>query len=479
MRLSCSWFKGGGWLAVALWMCLPARADVMPPAAPLPAEVAAALQRAGVPADAVAVQVIEVGATQPRLSHRAAATMSPASVMKLVTTYAALDLLGPAYTWRTPVYVEGDVRDGVLHGNLYLKGQGDPQLVMERLWLLLRRVQQLGITEIAGDIVLDRVAFDVAERDPGRFDGEPLRPYNVLPDALLVNYKALTLTFTPEPARGIARISADPPLAGVEVDRRVPLDHTAPCADWQPALRADLGGLQRLTFRGAYALACGERRWSIAYADPKSFNARAVEALWRGLGGGLRGLVRDGVAPRDTAPLFESESPPLAEVVRDVNKFSHNTMARQLFLTLALERRGLGTDADARAVVAQWVQAKWGAVPELVLDNGAGLSRDERLSAAFLARLLQSAWAAPVMPELLGSLPITGVDGTLRRSGAQAVGRAHLKTGTLRDVASLAGYVLADSGQRYVLVALINHPNATAARPALDALIDWTAKDLP
>jgi D-alanyl-D-alanine carboxypeptidase/D-alanyl-D-alanine-endopeptidase (penicillin-binding protein 4) len=132
----------------------------------LPPEVLTALTRANVPLDSVAVLVAQAGtdspgapAAAPRLSHRAGAAMNPASVMKLVSTYAALELLGPAYTWRTPVFTDGPVRDGTLAGNLYVKGQGDPKLVLERLWLLLRRVQGLGIHTITGDIVLDRGAF--------------------------------------------------------------------------------------------------------------------------------------------------------------------------------------------------------------------------------------------------------------------------------------------------------------------------------
>ena len=142
--------------------------------------------------------------------------------MKLVTTYAALDLLGPAFVWSTPVYVDGPVRDGVLQGNLYLRGQGDPKLVVERLWLLLRRVQGAGIQQIQGDIVLDHSAFDVVPQDPAAFDGEALRPYNAAPDALLVNFKSLVMTFVPERGTGLAWVHVDPPLAGVALPVTVP-----------------------------------------------------------------------------------------------------------------------------------------------------------------------------------------------------------------------------------------------------------------
>jgi D-alanyl-D-alanine carboxypeptidase/D-alanyl-D-alanine-endopeptidase (penicillin-binding protein 4) len=174
-----------------------------------PTEVETALARAKVPRDSVTMLVADAeGLRPPRLAWRSQVPVNPASIMKVVTTYAALDLLGPAYSWNTPVYVDGTVSNGVLNGNLYIKGQGDPKLVLERVWLLLRRVQGLGITTVSGDIVLDRSTFEnTAENDPAAFDGEPLRPYNASPDALLVNFKSVNMTFTPERGGQQARIN--------------------------------------------------------------------------------------------------------------------------------------------------------------------------------------------------------------------------------------------------------------------------------
>ncbi len=446
----------------------------------LPTEVAAALGRAKVPPVALSAVVQEVGGAVPDLAWRGKASVNPASVMKLVTTYAALDLLGPAWTWSTPVWLHGSVRnpgpDGVLEGDLVIRGSGDPKLVLERLWLLLRRVRQAGVRDIRGDIVLDRSAFSDAGPSPADFDGEPLRPYNAQPDALLLNYKSLLLTFTPDAARGVASVGSDPPLAGLNVDAAVPLVAGA-CDNWRAALKADASDPARIRFRGSYQAACGEMLWAQAYADPKSYNARLIEALWRESGGTLSGTVRDGSAP-DTRASFEFISPPLADVVRDINKFSNNLMAQQLFLTLGLQFRSAGSTDAARAVLEPWLLDKLGdRAADVAIVNGSGLSRESRVTADALALLLQRAWASPVMPEFISSLPISGLDGSLRRSpglaGANVVGRAHLKTGSLRDVTALAGYLLAPDGRRYVLVAIVNHPNASAARPALEALVAW------
>ena len=447
----------------------------------LPIEVEAALARAKVPPEALSVVVQEAGSATSRLEWRAAQPSNPASVTKLVTTLAALDLLGPAWTWSTSVWLQGRVSpDGVLDGDLVIKGSGDPSLVLERLWLLLRRVQQAGVREINGDIVLDRTAFHVADQSPADFDGEPLRPYNAQPDALLLNYRSLTLGFTPQPARGVATVAVDPPLRGVQVDTTVALRGAAACGDWRGDLKLDASDPSRIRFRGELATTCGEKSWPLAYADPASYNARVLEGLWREAGGRLSGRVRDGAAPA-TRPSFDFNSPPLAQVVRDINKFSNNVMAQQLFLTLGLQAQGVGTEQTARDAIDAWLREVIGSRANgVVIDNGSGLSRDTRMSADILAALLQSAWKGPVMPEFVASLPILGQDGTLRRAkgmaAARFAGRAHLKTGSLQGVVAIAGYLLTADAKRYVIVAIINHPNAQAARPALDALLDWALR---
>jgi D-alanyl-D-alanine carboxypeptidase/D-alanyl-D-alanine-endopeptidase (penicillin-binding protein 4) len=463
----------------------------------LPADVDAALTRARVPRDAVSFLVVDAqGGATPRLAHRTTSAMNPASTMKLVTTVAALDLLGPAYTWATPVYTDGTVQNGILNGNLYVKGLGDPKLVMERLWLLLRRVQGMGIKTIAGDIVLDRSAFDLPEPDPAKFDGEPLRPYNVAPDALLINFKSLVMSFTPDPGSKVAQVQYDPPLAGVSLPATVPLNTTATdCGDYRGGLKADFSDPARVRFAGAYPLVCAERVWPVAYTDPKSYPGRAVQGLWESMGGKVLGSVRNGTLPAPVLagkPALVVNSASLAEVIRDINKFSNNVMAQQVFLTLGRvvsNASGLPADvvADAnlppgsfaasRAQVQRWWKDRIGTEDAPIVDNGSGLSRQERISAQAMGRLLQVAYAAPFMPELMSSLPITGVDGTLKRIKTRTSGTAHLKTGSLNGVVTLAGYVHALSGKRYVLVAFINHANANEARPALDALVDWAGRD--
>ena len=444
----------------------------------LPKPVVAALLRAKVPVEALHVVVMEANGSQKTsslLSHEATTSINPASLSKLATTVAALDLLGPTFVWRTPVYVDGPVRDGVLQGTVYLRGSGDPRLVVERVWLLMRRLQGLGIQKIQGDIVLDRSAFDLPERNPASFDGEPLRPYNAAPDALLVNFKSLVFQFVPDRAANVARIHVEPPLAGVQFPASVGLTNTD-CSDYRSSLRADWTDPLRIRFTGSFPASCGEKVWPVAYAAPHQFAARAIAGMWQQVGGQLAGQVREGVVPANLQPVFTVESPALSEVIRDINKFSNNVMAQQLFLTLSQQARGTGSwDASREAMQAWWRDRIGGEVP--VFDNGSGLSREERTSVMGLARLLQYAWASPTMSELMSSLPVSGLDGTLKRSKSQSI--AHLKTGSLRDVAGIAGYVDAANGKRLILVAVLNHSNAQAARSALDLLVDWTASQKP
>ena len=366
-------------------------------------------------------------------------------------------------------------------------------------------MQGLGIKTIAGDIVLDRSAFEAVEVDPASFDGEPLRPYNAAPDALLINFKSVVMTFVPDRTANTAQIQYEPPLAGVRMQSSVSLSSASSPSggdcngnSYRAALKADFSDPTQIRFNGNYPAHCGEKVWGVAYADAASYAMRAVEGMWREMGGKLAGSVREGRVPNPQGvamkPVFDVASPPLPEVIRDINKYSNNVMAQQLFLTLSLQAKAsqsgpsgaTGTSSAANAtatltasreVVQRWWRSTISADDTPMIDNGSGLSRTDRITAQALARLLQSAYASPTMPELMSSLPISGVDGTLRRSRTAARGSAHLKSGTLANVTGVAGYVLAASGKRYALVMIVNHPNAIAARPAIEALLDWTMKD--
>ncbi len=445
-------------------------------AAPLPASVVQALREAGIPASSVGVFVQDVAAKKPLIAHRAGQPMSPASTMKLVTTYAGLELLGPAYTWKTEVLTNGALAGDVLTGDLVIKGHGDPALTMEGFWSLLHDVRRLGIREIRGDLLLDNSFFPAAGGDPGAFDREPNRPYNVLPDALLVNFKTVRFRLVPE--AGGVRIVADPAPARLHVVNQLQvLD--GPCGDWREgvntATATDGGEAVTVTVSGAYPPACGENSLYLGLFDNTGQVDALFRQLWQELGGTFRGAVRAGGAPAEARLLASHESRALADVVRDINKFSNNVMARQLLLTIGREAGNEGSVGVAGEAVARQLAQHDLAFPELAIENGSGLSRSERITPAHLGGLLLAAYKSPLMAEFVSSLPLAAVDGTMRKRlrDSGAAGRAHIKTGTLQGAKAIAGYVQDAKGRMMAVVCIINHPNAGAGQAAQDALLDW------
>ena len=437
-------------------------------AADLPPATAKALRSAGIPNKNIAVWVQEVGVARPTLTWRGEVPMNPASAMKIVTTYAGLELLGPAFRWKTEVYLDGD--------NLILRGTGDPKLNYESFWMLLRNLRGRGLRELRGDIILDRSYFAPTQSVP--FDNDTYRPYNVPPDALLVNFKSLRFTFIPDGDKAV-RVYTEPSPAGLQIVNQL-RPGAGDCPDGTRAFREEIQASfqpqpPRASFLGTYPLSCGERELNVALYEPQDYFSGIVRQLWGEMGGSWKGTVREGSVPPTAHLLYVHESEPLSELVRDINKFSNNVMARQLFLTIGAERGTPPGRADEAArVVRQWVAAKKINAPELVLENGSGLSRLERISAQHLAALLQAAWRSPVMPEFISSLPIAAADGTMKKrlAGAPAAGSAHIKTGLLNDARTIAGYVLDRQGRRHVVVMMVNHPHAPQADAAMDALID-------
>jgi len=439
-------------------------------AASLPREVRLSLKQAGIPLDAVAVEVRAVGARKPLLRLNAERSMNPASTMKLLTTYAALDILGPAYTWKTEAWLDGELKDGVLQGDLVLKGCGDPKFTIEQFWLWLAELRARGLREIRGDLVLDRSFFELPPHDPAAFDSDPMRAYNVGPDALLLNFNTLRLRYLPE-GNGM-RVVTEPPLDGIRLDNRLTPQPAGNCDDWDDGVIVQPGG-DGVVLQGGYPGACGEREHNLSVMPHTRYVEAVFRALWKELGGTLHGKQREGVASANARQYSTHRSEPLSSIIRDINKFSNNVMARQLFLMLGAN--GNASIARSTQAVTDWLASKQLNFTELVLENGAGLSRKERISAAHLAQLLQHAAAHPYSAELQPILPILGIDGSVKKrlKESPAASHAHLKTGTLEGVKTIAGYVRSQGSKEWVMVFFINHPNAKRGQAAQDALIEW------
>lgn len=455
-------------------------------AAQIPSPVAEVFVKAQVPLDSVSLLVKEVGARDAIVSHNVDRAMNPASVMKLLTTYAGLELLGPAYAWKTDVLSAGELRGSALHGDLVLRGSGDPKLTVERFWLLLKQLRERGLRTIHGDLVLDKSFFGATETDPAKFDGEPLRAHNVGPDALLLNFKAVRFQFAPAFDGKRVSIAPDVKPAQLDIINRTRLVE-APCGEWRERIKLDVQTPSptelRVTFTGSYPRSCGERSWNVSLLDHARFVGGVFASMWGDVGGTWHGAVRIASAPADAKLIMSAESPSLSEVIRDINKYSNNVMARQLYLSLSAEAdKQPATVARSFDLVRTWLARKNIAAPELVIENGAGLSRIERISAASMARILDAAWRSAVMPEFISSLSMVGVDGTFRRRvrGEIISGQAHMKSGTLNDVRAIAGYLLAADERRYIVIMMVNHNNAVFTQSAQDQLLQWVyARALP
>ena len=447
--------------------------------AALPREIRRAFLDAGIPMTHVSIVVQETSKRRPLFVHDADRPRNPASVMKLVTTYSALEILGRDYRWKTEAYLGGPLENGVLQGNLILKGYGDPKITKEQWQAFIATLRAKGLDAIDGDLVLDRSYFALPRYDPGAFDHEPRKPYNVGPDALLVNFKAVHLTFAPDPAAAKVDVAIDPPLPDVTLQRAPSLVDTGGCGDWRAATRPafdDAGNRASIRFAGSYPAGCGERDWWVSVLDHPHYVQAMFDAYFREAGGRFDGGVREGRVPPGSSPFATLQSPPLYDIVRDVNKLSNNVMARQIFLTLATaDGPPPATPAKAAAAVRRFLAARKLAMPGLVLENGSGLSRRERTTARGLNALLVAASRSKVRDEFASSLPVAATDGTLERRFQDdgVAGQAMLKTGTLEDVRAIAGYVIDRAGRWFSVVALVSDPAAGRAAPALDYLVQW------
>lgn len=454
----------------------------------LPASVKQKLDQARIPVGAVGIYVHEIGAEQAVIAINANAAMNPASVMKLITTYAGLEILGPAYSWQTILYAHGEIKKGVLHGDLVIKGYGDPKLDLENFWLLIHRLRQTGLHQITGDLILDHTHYDTPDEDPGAFDGQPYRTYNILPEALLINYRSSSLHFSPDTATNTVRVVADPIPDSLVLLNNLKLTNK-PCGNnWRGLIDIEIqpdqeeGNNVQVVLNGSYSKQCGRQSFLLGLHDSATYTRELFRRLWLQQGGVFQGDVIIGKAPAGLSPIKIYHSPPLAEIIRGINKYSNNIAARQLFLTLGTVvptssniKISPATLNKSKQALEQWLVDKQMFFPELVVENGSGLSRRERISARHMGQLLLAAFQSPVMPEFISSMPIAAVDGTMknRLRNTTISGLAHLKTGTLNNVRALAGYMLDKTGRRVVVVFFVNHARAHQSGTAIDKLLQW------
>lgn len=447
--------------------------------AQLPSALEEALARTSVSLDEVAVWVSPAGINAPVVAHRTDCLMQPASSVKVVTTLAGLDLLKPDFTWKTQIRAQTLPDKAGAVRSVSLIGSGDPHLMIEQVWLLVEQLRQTGVKRIIGDITVDRSAFGEKPVDQGAFDGAADRSYNVAADAALVNLKAVSITLEPEENGKWARVTSLPVLEGFSVPKRIALSKGA-CGDWKSKVKASYSD-KGVRFKGDLPASCGVKALHVSRWEADDYLTRLLKPILRSVGIAWTGVVREGRAlAQSGVRLAEIQSQPLPTIVSLINKYSNNTMARHVFLTLS-QTDPVGTAKPAtltrsRAVTDRWLVKAAGEVPSgTFIDNGSGLSRKTRITAETMGRVLNYGFRSYVMPEFMASLPLAGFDGTMKKRG-MAVGSAHVKTGLIRDVRSIAGYVTDINARRWSVVVMMNGKRLDGDRIFSQAVLQWCAQ---
>jgi serine-type D-Ala-D-Ala carboxypeptidase/endopeptidase (penicillin-binding protein 4) len=468
--------------ALAVLWCTPPCA--WPSAgAEVPASVTQVIAAQRLPPGSVSFAVVDMDSGRLVFGLSTDTPRSPASTIKVVTTFAALDMLGPTYTWHTRASIRGALDDGVLDGDLILQGGGDPYMTLERWWSFAHALRAKGLRAIHGDIVIDDTAFSLPPEDPGEFDGRPNRSYNVLPDALMVNFQSIEFRVAPNPDARRIDVTASPAPVNLAIENHVRFA-AGRCGGetGRVDFKVDSAGWDRVVFSGALSPHCAERSFTRVLLRPTTYAFGTFVELWRELGGEFTGKLRVEAAPAETQTLLSFDSLTLGEIVRLTNKFSSNLMARHLLLTMGEERLGgPATLEKGAAAMGEWGRERGLDLQGMDIDNGSGLSRSTHISVLQMAQVLRAAYHSRYAPEFIASLPLAGVDGTLRsRMKGTPAGSVRLKTGHLDGVSGVAGYVTAASGKTYVLVSLVNNSRADFGNgePVHAALVTWIMDNL-
>ena len=440
----------------------------------LPVTVKNALTSSGLSFEQLSVSLIPLDGGKLNLSWRDHVKVQPASTEKMITTLAALELLGPDWRWKTSYSYSGTIDNRTLSGTLFIKGGGDPTYVSENLWRDLSRLKSLGIDRIEGNVVIDRSYFEKDYQDPA-FREDWDRPYTAPADAALLNYRSIAMTITPEVNKKQATVTVAPQLIGLVTPSTVKMSRQRGCVRWRQALELDLDDPMEPEFDGALPSGCDEKVLAYLAPDANQYWEMFLRTVASQVGLTWQGEVFEGIAPAESKLLFDVWSEDLGTIVKLTNKFSNNVLAKHILLSLAAnDSPGIPASyARARAIVNTWLQQKVGiGAGEVLFDNGSGLSRQARVTARAMTRLISYGWKSPRMPEWLASFPISAIDGTMSKRQV-APGHAYIKTGLMNTVKSAGGIIQARSGKRYAIFAMVQGKKATETDAPIDRLIEW------
>jgi len=458
-------------------------AEVLPPAPASLAPVLTPLTEDRLFRDStVALQVVDLATGQEVYAYNAEVALNPASTMKVITAATALRTLGPEYRFETTLVHDGKLSsDGVLNGNLYVRGTGDPSFVIEDLWKMVYDLKLEGVREVKGNVYFDDTFMTAESGVPGwtkKADIERGPSYFPSLGALSLNFNTVAVVAGPGPTVGdAARVDVETPAPGiVEVDNQ--LTTSASGSRRRILLERDVTG-KKVTMKlaGTIPQNSTAQRYYRAVPDSKAYFTAAFAAMMSDQGIRVRGKWLDGEVPERSKPLVRHRSDDLATIVGRTNKHSNNFMAEQVLKAVGAEIAGEGSTAAGLSVVMSYLEELGIPSEEYTLVNGSGLSRQLMLRPSHLnAVLVDMAADEQVGPEFRSSLAIGGRDGTLwaRFREDDQVGKLRGKTGTLNGVHCLAGYVQGGDGKPYAFAFLVNDlPYSIArARQAHDRFAD-------
>ncbi len=435
----------------------------------------------------LSVEVFSLNTQQSLFRLNQDRALSPASAIKVLTALVALKKLGPDFTYKTEVYAHGPVVGGVLQGDLYLRGSGDPSLVTERLYLLVNDILRSDIKSVKGQIIVDDSTFDQVNVDPARINTDTDRAYNAQVGGLSFNYNTTTVYFRPGNTLGShPRVFVEPDTGYVSVQNKATTGARGTKYSLVASrIKGDMG--DNVVVTGSIPLGLNEQHSYFNITNPRVYAAQAMRWMF-----GARGFYISGAEvgrkplPPGAKKIAELESPPLREIVVLMNKYSNNFIADTLVKTLGREVKGApGTMEKGLEVIREEATRMGLNTAGFSLVSGSGLTRDNRITAQQFITLLNAAYLDfDVLPELLSSLPIAGRDGTLksRMKGTSAYGRLRGKTGTIDGVSSLIGMVQSRGGELLSFAVIMNdsRKNAQNFRPwqnyFAQALADFNRK---
>lgn len=449
----------------------------------IPVDIQQILKKHKVPQQSFSLYIKELHSAEPWIEFNADVPRNPASGIKIITTLAGLYLLGSDYTWKTHFYLDGTLTDGTLDGDLIIVGGGDPFISREVFSHILFTLRARGLQHIHGDLLINNDNFEVESGDPGDFDNKPYRVYNGFSSATLVNFNAQQFNFIPQGDK--LHIYADPMVTTMAINNKVKLIK-GPCRGRQYNVKYHIKDNKErvtVTFTGKYPSSCGDHQLLLSVLSNERYIYGVFKSLWENMGGKITGTFGTGTSAQASAvkPFYTARSKPLSEIIVHINKHSNNIMARQLFLTISKEsqqdEQNKGEKISARQAIKEWLATIGVPTADLLIDNGSGLSRQSRVSAVTLGKLLEYAYHSSYQPEFMASLPIWGVDGTLKKrdKGMLPAGHVRIKTGSLNNVGALAGYVSGAGKKHYVIVALQNYAGAhgQSGKQVQDDILNW------